>query len=594
MLHRAWFGISSGLIAGTLAGLCEAITILSSASTGEYIALIFGCVLYGAVGALVGVGVGVVLAVLHRLMSDSIAWSVGFLTVFATTGWLVTRAILLEARPALELSTEVMLIGGLVGVVLVGLWLGPILLQRTPLKILLRIRGTLALEGTMLLLAAAFSFTPGETSDESMFPELHQPPDLDEHPNILVVTVDSLRADHLGAYGNPAGLTPTLDALSREGIVFEQAFASAPWTRASVASMFTAAPPAAHRVHSERAPLPEHSTTLAEVLSERTYVTAGFPNHIDVARSFNFHQGFDYFAFQAPAPFAGATESASRLQLYRSIQQLRLDRNPARVEDHYQPAEVVLAAAREFITANRDRRWFVWVHLMEPRAPYFSHQGSRTRLEPTQGLAQSRTRYAGEVRWLDQQLGETLSWLRTAGLMESTAVVITADHGEEFGDHGSRGRGRTLYDEQLRIPLIVRLPRGQDGGVRVPWQVRQIDVAPTIARLVGARTPEGWHGAPLLDDEFSAWLTRPGVARVSGRPLIAETRRRDTTMTAIRSGGWKYIRSTPLGPRGESREELYHVAVDPGERIDLAGREGARQAQLAGELRREQARIQGQ
>ncbi|MFT5683480.1 MAG: hypothetical protein ACI8RZ_004412, partial [Myxococcota bacterium] len=126
MLRRAWFGISSGLIAGTLAGLCEAITILASASTGEYIALIFGCVLYGVVGATLGVVVGVLLAAGHRLMSDAIAWSLGFLTVFLTTGWMVARMMLQEGQPALSIGTEVLLIGAVLGVVLPGMWLGPI------------------------------------------------------------------------------------------------------------------------------------------------------------------------------------------------------------------------------------------------------------------------------------------------------------------------------------------------------------------------------------------------------------------------------------------------------------------------------------
>ncbi len=593
VLRRAWFGISSGLIAGTLAGLCEAIYILASASTGEYIALIYGCVLYGLVGLVLGAAIALPLAMLRRLQSEPVAWSLGFLLVFASTGWAVARMMLQETRPRLPLAAEAALLGAVVAVVVPGLWLGPILLRRTPLKILLRLRGTLALEATVLLLAAAFSFTPGEPIGESMYPDKHQPPDLIEHPNILLITVDSLRADHLGVYGNPAGLTPALDELSRDGIVFEQAFASAPWTRASVASIFTATPPSAHGVYSGRSALPDEVTTLAEVLSERTYVTAGLPNQIDVARSFNFQQGFDYFDYQAPAALAGATESASRLRLYQLLHRQRLRRSLARVEDHYQPAETVLAEVRRLITVNRDRRWFVWVHLMEPHTPYFSHQGGGVRIEPVQRLAQTRARYAGEIRWLDQQLGETLSWLRAEGLMDSTAIVFTADHGEEFEDHGGQGHGRTLYDEQLRVPLILRLPHGQDGGVRVPWQVRQIDLAPTIAGLVGSQSPEGWLGVSLLDAEFTAWLARPGGARISGRPLIAETHQRGTRMTAIRTGGWKYIRSTAEGPRGHGGEELYHVATDPGERVDLAGHEGARQAQLAAELRRELARIQG-
>ena len=592
MLRRAWYGISSGLIAGTFAGLCEAIFILSGAATGEYIALIFGCVLYGAVGMVAGAVIGVVLALLSRVLSDPVAWSLGFVVIFIGLGWLIARTMLIEGLPMLPSSTEGLLVVCAVGVAGFGMWLGPILLQRTPLKILLRVRGTIALEATILLLAAAFSFSPGKSISESMYPEKHQPPDLIEHPNVLVVVVDALRADHLGSYGHPGGLTPALDELARESVVFEQAFASAPSTRASMASMFTGAPPVAHRVISEQSVLPDAAVTLAESLSERTYVTAGFPNDVSVARSYNFQQGFDYFDYQEPSALVGATESASRLLLYRLVRQRWIASHAARVQDHYQPAEVVLDKVQRFITVNRDRRWFVWVHLMEPHEPYFSHQGGGVRLENVQGAGPIRARYGEEVRWADQEIGDLLHWLRMEGLMENTAIVLTSDHGEEFEDHGGVGHGRTLYDEQLRVPLILHLPRSRYGGVRVPWQVRQIDLPSTIAGLVGSSPEEGWWGASLLDAEFHAWLARPGGARVSGRPLIAETRQRGSRVTAIRSEGWKYIRASEGNARGLRTEELYHVAADPGERVDLAGREGARQAKMAAQMRQELARFE--
>lgn len=592
MLRRAWYGISSGLIAGTLAGLCEAIYILASATTGEYIALIFGSVLYGAVGMVIGAAIGLLLAFLTRLLSEPVAWSLGFVIVFAGMGWSVMRMMLHEDEPVLSSLAELSMVSVVLGVIALGMWLGPIILQRTPLKILLRLRGTLALEGTVLLLAAAFSFTPGEPKGESMYPEKHQPPDLIEHPNILLITADSLRADHIGTYGHPGGLTPSLDELSRDAIVFDQAFASAPWTRASMASAFTAMPPSTHQVQSNHVGLPDGLTTLAEALSARTYVTAGFPNDIDVARSFNFQQGFDYFDFQAPRPLAGATESASRLRLYRLLREQWLSRVPARVEDHYQPAEVVLEEAQRFITINRDRRWFVWVHLMEPHEPYFSHQGGSVRLEHATRVSQTRAQYAAEVSWMDQQLGVFFGWLKREGLMDTSVVVLTADHGTEFEGHGGREHGRTLYDEQLHVPLMLRLPRGADGGVRVPWQVRQIDLAPTLTGLVGSTQPTDWVGASLLDPEFRSWLERPASARVSGRPLIAETWQRGTRLTAIRSEGWKYIRTSNPSEQGGGGEELYHVANDPEERVDLAGREGARQAKMAAMMRRELARSQ--
>ncbi len=591
---RVWFGISSGLIAGTLVGFCEGIYVLAGASTGEYVALIYGSVLYGLAGMVAGAVVGMALALLGLLVSlrPPLAWTVGFVTVFSGLGLILARYLIRQGvydNLPLPMGTEALLLVGAAMVVAVGIWLGLILLQRTPLKILLTVRGTVTLEGLFLLLAAIFSFTPVDfDSLTDLTPERHQPPDLHEHPNIILIVVDTLRADHLGAYGETMGLTPALDRLAAQGVVYEQAFASATWTRAAMASLMTSTPPSVHRTATPMASLPEEQVTIAELLSDRDYITGGLPNDLNVTRSFNFQQGFDYFQYLAPRYLAGATESASRLSFYRFLH-LQLQRSqPAhvrpRVEDHYQPAEQVLQQAQRFVRANASQRFFLWIHLMEPHEPYFPHPLGGESISraaspwPPRGEApRIRQLYAGEVGWLDQQVGGFLRWLEESGLADETVVILTADHGEELGDHGGWWHGSTLYEEQLHIPLIIRLPDARGAGARISQQVSQLDIAPTIAWLSGGQADPSWQGRSLMG------IDQLGPRR--DRPLIAEEHAEGSELRAIREGGWKYIRARPGNTRGLATEELYHVAVDPHERHNLIGREGATQARLAARLR---------
>ena len=225
VLRHAWYGLSSGLIAGLLVGLIEAVSILAGINTGEYAALLFAALLYSVAGMAAGGLVGLGLAVLHRVAgtSDPLGWSLGFTSVFVGLLWTILRRSiqrsLYNGRP-LDGTGELVLAMGCVGAAIFLIWFGAILVHRTPLKILRRPRGTAAFYAVVLTLSAVFSLTPGQPYAPL---DKHQPPDLAEHPNVLFVVVDALRADRLGAYGGPPGLTPNIDRLAAEGIVFEQA-----------------------------------------------------------------------------------------------------------------------------------------------------------------------------------------------------------------------------------------------------------------------------------------------------------------------------------------------------------------------------------
>jgi len=633
MLRHLGFGMAGGLIAGSVVGLSEAINILSSASTGEYGALLYSVVLYGILGLCGGTGIGVglaMLALIGRARTDHRAWALGFLGIFCGLGLVITKyvvnkSVYMERGVPLSGLVTLLAVFGVLG--LLGLWLSRILLVQTPLKVLLKPRGTVGMYALMLMLAGVFSFSSDTTSRSGVLaPDREQAPGLMRRPNFLLIMVDTLRADHLGTYGFEGNVSPEMDGLAADGVVFEKAFTSASWTRASTASLFTGMVPSSHSCDIKVAMLPDDVTTIAEVLKGQGYVTSGLPNNINVTRSFNFQQGFDWFDYQAPEYIAGATETASQLSMYNVVRKLRDRFNDGKknIEDYYQPADVVLGNAKSFIEANQGKRWFSWVHLMEPHDPYFERpfngQGvGRAEMEkPPASLEQAiRKAYVQEIGWMDKELGKFFAWMKESGRYDNTVIIITSDHGEEFLEHGGWWHGTTLYDEQLHVPLIVKMPKSKWAGTRVPWQVRQLDTPATMAVLAGAPVPLEWQGDDLFEEDFHlahAVLTAkeeptPPPVAVEGEGAVAEappapkgptpkelTSKRErivlseenfegNVLSSVRAEGWKYIRANEDNPRNLSKEELFDLVSDPRETTNRVGKNGRRQAEMSELLR---------
>ena len=381
MIRRVLLGVAAGLLGGTAIGLLEALFLLGvAASPGDYVALFFAVMLYGAIGAGVGLTLGVALALAGLLLDwldDALVYTLAFVGTYEFVGVLVTRAVVdrwVFAEQGLDGTARAVVLGCFASAGVVGLWLVPIFLTRTPFKILLKARGTVALYGAIALLSAVFSFAPARVSPEgTMSPErpLGAPAGA---PNVVIFVVESLRADALGVYGASVDATPNLDALAKSGVIFEAAFAHAGWTRPSVASLLTSMVPTSHTTTGLVSALPEEVDSLAEVLAQEGYVTGGLPGSPHLTRSFNFHQGFDYFRFMAPDFLLGATESASQLALYQWLRTAHatVTGEARRIEDYYQPADVVLERARAFVEAQPEGQpWLLVVHLMEPHEPWF-------------------------------------------------------------------------------------------------------------------------------------------------------------------------------------------------------------------------------
>jgi arylsulfatase A-like enzyme len=392
-------------------------------------------------------------------------------------------------------------------------------------------------------------------------------------PNVVIYLVDALRADRLGLYGCERGLSPRLDAMARDGVTFTNTIAQSSWTKAAVASIFTGLWPRAHGVNGPDDKLPEGLTTLPELFRSAGYRSGAVVANAYVGRPFGFARGFDHFEL---------------------IEHTR-GRSPV-IHDRL---ESWLSTV-----VDDDRPFMLYVHTIDPHAPYAPPRSFRERfapevedpsvgevdtvrglvlgtVEPNDALGRDlRALYDAEVAANDHSFGRLLDLLEELGELEETIVVFTSDHGEAFGEHGTWTHGLDLYDEVLAIPLVIRLPGGRGAGQLVSSPVQHIDLLPTLLHLTGIDRQEELPGSILVD--------------AAGRVVV----RSDRTLfgyldywdrkgaTAIRDG-WKLIQ--PLSSEFSIGVELFRRSEDPGETTNLAGlnpvRSGWLEAQLGVALR---------
>lgn len=361
--------------------------------------------------------------------------------------------------------------------------------------------------------------------------------------SVLLVTLDTLRADRLGAYGYAAAETPVLDRLAREGLRFDQAMSAVPLTLPSHATILSGRLPQHHGLRLNGAgAMPAELPTLATVFGGAGYRTGAFVSAFVLDRRFGLGRGFEVYDDEIPRdPTAPEGLEAER------------------------PGREVVDRAVTWLAQADSRPFFLWVHLFDAHAPYEPPEPYRTR--------HAGRPYDGEVAELDAQLGRLLAELDRQGRAERTVVAVVADHGEGLGDHGELTHGLLLYEPTLRVPLLVRGP-GLAAGHTVAGPVSTADLAPTLATLAGVKLPPtGLDGRDLAADLAAG--REPGEAA-----LYAETRYPAvfgwSSLTAVRRGRYKYISS--------SRPELYDLATDPAEARDLRTTERRTVAELAERL----------
>jgi len=361
-------------------------------------------------------------------------------------------------------------------------------------------------------------------------------------PNVLLITLDTTRADHLGCYGDAEARTPRLDALAAEGIRFARVYCPAPLTLPSHATIMTGLYPATHGVRNNGYDLAPKWRTLAAILKARGYATAAFVSSFSVDSRFGLGRGFDVYddTFQPQAPLKGA--NAERR------------------------AEETFARFSRWLEKAPAGRFFAWVHYYDPHLPYDPPS-------PYKEQAPGRP-YDGEIAYMDHHVGRIIDALRDKGLLERTLVVIAGDHGEGLGDKVETGHGIFLYEETLRVPLIVRDPAAFPRPRVVEDAVRLVDVAPTVLDALGL----GAEAAGMAGQSLVGRARGGSSGDLPG--LVESFYPREnfgwSELVGLVSGPWKYIQAP--------RPELYDLVHDPSERTDLAASSPAKAEELRGAL----------
>ncbi|MCK6521323.1 sulfatase [Myxococcota bacterium] len=324
-------------------------------------------------------------------------------------------------------------------------------------------------------------------------------------PNVLLITIDTLRRDHVSAYGLGLAKTPNLDKLADSGVLFLDAVTPTPETAPAHATLFTSLHTLRHKVLSNGDSLEEGHVTLAERLEEEGYATAAFVSSYAVNHQTGLDQGFELYDddfFTAPRGLGQLTLARYAVKLLFAAGLPHLA--PRLLE---RDGALTVELAGRWIADRGERPWFAWVHLFEPHAPYeapgaaVDHRALLTNpghVYTDAEAAELRRLYALEVERVDALVGQLLETLAAAGADERTLVIVTADHGEQLGEHGIQFHHHGLYDESIRVPLIVRPPGGALRGRVVPQQVRLMDVAPTALKVITLDPMKLSEGVELL------------------------------------------------------------------------------------------------
>ena len=363
-----------------------------------------------------------------------------------------------------------------------------------------------------------------------------------ERPNLVLILVDTLRADFTTPYGDVEGLTPELSRWASNGVLFERTRSQSSWTKISMASFMTSLWPHRHGIFAGADGLSEGAVTLAETLRDSGYLTYGVQTNGWLHQSFGFHQGFDRYLF----PMGQGAQGIPQPFIWSH-------------------ADRVLEEGFRLIDAYDDSApLFLYLHFMDVHQ-YASPPEFRAYGRDSVGL------YRASVRWVDDAVERVREKLDDAGLLDNTVMLFAADHGETFGEHGVHGHARNVLTPVVWVPLVFRFPFRTE-EVRISTQVRNIDIAPTLLQLAKIEIPPSFEGESLLpliaaagNGSSEIATDRPNYPAL-GTPLFPNA----NVQKALSDGAWTYARNVDQkDDAGKQRDFLYDRGVDPVENVNL-------------------------
>jgi len=395
--------------------------------------------------------------------------------------------------------------------------------------------------------------------------------------------VDTLRPDHLACYGSQKFATPHIDALAADGLLFRECYSTSNNTKPSTASLLTSRYLSEHRAIHKTDILPPGATTLAEAFSQAGYYCGGIVTNVNLAPIYNFQQGFHEYTYLPPKFLFGADEASSRQVIYGVMRLLRMRLIKKIYPDQfYRPGEIVTGYFEDFLKRRNNSKFFLFLHYMDPHDPYFEHpyngRGYARAAMPDPDpkfVPRFERNYVQEIQYLDAWIGRIVADLKKANLYDSSVIIFTSDHGEEFYEHGGWWHGTTLHEEQMRVPLIIKRPR-QAGGNQINESPASIvDVGPTALRAAGLGAVSDMRGRNLLEDAGPDSLVE----------IYAEADFEGNVGQMVRIGPWKYIQMDPANRRGRPAQQLFYLPEDPQEQNNLAESQPDRVLELAAILK---------
>jgi arylsulfatase len=413
-------------------------------------------------------------------------------------------------------------------------------------------------------------------------------------PNIVYIVVDTLRADALSCYGNKKTTTPAMDALASDGILFENAYASSSWTIPGTTTLLTSQNPLSLRMMHHSSVMPEEATLVGEALKEKGYMTAAIIGNVLVNEQIGFNQGFEYFDWDANFfydSFVGVMLFNSTLRFLKKWYTISYEFIPvldfsspyfiSYEMNSYRDANDITSNAVKLIERFSLSSFFLYLHYFDPHAPYFKHPtGNLLNLEAdfTKGRFTVLNKdefsdlYLSEVEYSDKHIGYLIDNLKNKGIYDNTIIILTSDHGEQLLDHGHLGHTISLYNEELRVPLIIKGIEN-NRGVKFSPPTSTIDILPTVFDMLKINHPESFQGKSLTPF-INKTVDKTKDDYVSAILLPSYTNPKDPNFIyALMKDDYKYIISSRIDvkhPIKAGKEELYDLQTDKDEKNNIA------------------------
>ena len=609
-LEQFSHGAILGGILGALSGLAECLVLflgqgLSGDSSNAYWDIVLPYTVVGLLGGiLVAIGVRLTLG-RSPSFSQHVAWLFASLSGLVLLSYLGVWATYRFGLPLFKFANIIAYLASVAAAVVVG-----VLLNRVLKGVLLRMEkrndhfanvmrvgmplGLCGLIAVVVLLPTAYlerahpvqvaaAGSPGDDAQR-------------KRPNVIFILIDALRADHLPMYGYSRQTAPNLSHFSRQGIIFTRMYAPAPWTKPSIATIFSSLYPAVHKVTNDRDFFSDSVTTLPEVLRAAGYKTFAVSANGYVSPTFGYAQGFDEFR-------VWKTKSTFRITMMGRLAEdvlgsKRLGRMLGERVEIVPQADAITDITLRWVSQGRTEPFFLYIHYIDPHDPYrppspYDRAFDFRRDPPMRAggvdplklipkgqdrekIGRTLDQYDGEILYTDSQVDRLLKGLRETGVLDNALVIVTADHGEEFFEHGQDLHSKTVYEELLHVPFIMSWPGRMSAGVSYEGMVGNIDIMPTILSLVGIEPPAGIQGINLTPQ-----LARPTDSRPK-RNLFAQVNNNNFSLEMVRDERYKLIRHI-RGPQ-QGLEEFYDLEQDPLERANIAPRAKAEMAALRKDL----------